>query len=347
MDNNPEIEVPFEIIPVVDRPGLYHVPGYETLAVSRTGSVTDLECGLLKQSLRFHWPYLLINAPGAGTQLVHRLICATFHRCPGKMEDYQVNHKDGDKTNNDADNLEWVTPSENILHAYMTGLRSDNIFLKVKDLVTDIVTSYHSLTYCATALGRTPAALVGYFKGAMSYPYLGRFVIAPLDGEFPPFTKEDIGRVPGGMKMPLVATKEDTQEVFVFGGLVDVREIGIRDNNLQYHLLARKKRGGTEPISYGGYTWEYLHNFKEPVDLAKMIDNTAEKQSKNAKARVTPSGKKAIPLRVTNTKTGAVQEWSSSEKFAEYLGVKKNTLQKRVYVTGGFWHDYRVEYIGE
>ena len=49
-------------------------------------------------------------------QSVHRLVAEYF--CCGKQDGYQVNHIDGNKTNNAADNLQWVSPSENTKHAY-------------------------------------------------------------------------------------------------------------------------------------------------------------------------------------------------------------------------------------
>ena len=53
---------------------------------------------------------------------VHRLIMLAFS--PKENPDlFQVNHIDGDKSNNSIENLEWVTPQENTDHAFDTGLR--------------------------------------------------------------------------------------------------------------------------------------------------------------------------------------------------------------------------------
>lgn len=47
--------------------------------------------------------------------LAHRVIAETFINNP--LNKPFINHKDGDKKNNNIENLEWVTHSENVLHA--------------------------------------------------------------------------------------------------------------------------------------------------------------------------------------------------------------------------------------
>lgn len=70
---------------------------------------------------------------------VHRLVCVHFHS--NEKNKPTVNHKDGDKKNNKADNLEFADYKEQMQHAYYMGLQkpkyneaSGNNFLKNEDI---------------------------------------------------------------------------------------------------------------------------------------------------------------------------------------------------------------------
>jgi hypothetical protein len=108
------------------------VAGYPDYAVSNLGRVkrlTTRTCAragaILKSSPRSKThPYLVVDLCRDGkrkTMAVHQLVAAAFLEPPA-FEGAEVNHRDGNKGNPVATNLEWVTSSGNKLHAYCAGL---------------------------------------------------------------------------------------------------------------------------------------------------------------------------------------------------------------------------------
>lgn len=97
------------------------VPGLSAYEVSNLGRIRKAYTKEMCTFFRMRGGYLKMNFYDDGvahSRLVHRVVMAAFVG-PSKM---QVNHIDGNKTNNKLSNLEYVTQSENIKHGFRTGL---------------------------------------------------------------------------------------------------------------------------------------------------------------------------------------------------------------------------------
>lgn len=100
--------------------------GQPSYAVSREGKVYSLKSSRFLKSFSDTSGYQYIECYEHGKKhkfAVHRLVALAFLDNPENKK--EVNHKDGNKSNNHLSNLEWVTPSENCIHAERTGLRNN------------------------------------------------------------------------------------------------------------------------------------------------------------------------------------------------------------------------------
>jgi hypothetical protein len=72
--------------------------------------------------------YYVVRLGRGKQKKIHRLVAIAFH--PNPENKPLVNHKDGNKLNPRADNLEWSTYHENNLHAMRTGLNKTHMIGK-------------------------------------------------------------------------------------------------------------------------------------------------------------------------------------------------------------------------
>lgn len=100
----------------------------------------------------------LANGDGSHKQVaIHRLVALHFIPNPYGYE--QVNHKDGDKANNDAANLEWCDQAYNNEHAFRTGLRSGYMSADDKEKYLLRVLAGEQVADIAQQIGRRPETL--------------------------------------------------------------------------------------------------------------------------------------------------------------------------------------------
>ena len=104
---------------------IYHGQEYSQFEVSTNGQLRNVNTGTIyKQHLHKngYWQVCVSLGDRSNKKVIkiHRAVAETFVSNPDNKD--IINHIDGNKQNNVITNLEWVTCSENVQHAYDNGL---------------------------------------------------------------------------------------------------------------------------------------------------------------------------------------------------------------------------------
>lgn len=98
------------------------IPDYPNYSIDVNGVVTNITTKRqVKQQLnQRRYIVELWKNNKKKHSLVHRLIAQAYIPNPNNLP--QINHIDGNPSNNKLENLEWITDRDNKLHAHKTGL---------------------------------------------------------------------------------------------------------------------------------------------------------------------------------------------------------------------------------
>lgn len=109
------------------------IHGFPNYSVTKDGIVRNDIRGTIKKTRTNRKGYDFVDLYNDGKRTrkrIHRLVMETFAEPDDKR--FDINHKDGNKQNNNISNLEWCTKSENMQHAYNMGLAKPSYGMRGK-----------------------------------------------------------------------------------------------------------------------------------------------------------------------------------------------------------------------
>lgn len=157
--------------------GLYQVSNKGTvISVPRLDRLGRKIGGKLLECTRHSGGYLRVCLYKEGSKTykyVHRLVALAFISNPEHKD--QVNHINGEKTDNSVENLEWATSQENNIHAKSTGLNVNKRgedsssykgpILQIDAYTGELIRVIHGGNLALKELGFTPSSVSACITG--------------------------------------------------------------------------------------------------------------------------------------------------------------------------------------
>lgn len=311
--------IPGITIPMTD---FVVIPGYSSYEINGLSQHRRVGGNLLSEGYTSEKGYLkvrVIDDNGISRLVgIHQLMALTFLRHPIDTSSLVVNHKDGNKSHNRVENLEWVTRAENNVHAWDTGLQSRHGSILAMEAGTGNVLKFTNAIQCSVSTG-LPVTTIRRWLGDRDTPLRVRrqYCIKYEDDsrDWP----SSIGhtKVYAREGVPVVAKNLRTGEVKRYAYIQELADaLGCNNSTIQRYLkkandvpfrgLVIRRDENIEITDWPEYT-------EEELDLYAM----AEKHNGDV-------------IRVTDRDTGTVSLYGSLYDFSRESGLSLYLIRNEV-----------------
>lgn len=253
----------------IDGRDWFPIPGIkDSYLACREGLIYNRNRNRLSKLRHNHKGYLVASVMAddgtVAPKPVHRLVALAFVDRPKRHqaiphEDLQVNHKDGNKENNQSTNLEWVTNAENMQHAREAGLFSNEHPVMARHCATGQIQHFRSVSAAARHVGITNSLLLKHLGSeAAGRVQADGWVYKQDDGsEWPTVVFPEVGHLALNRVADVIVTKEGEKRIWVFNSTAEAARL------LDLNLIALKnhfaRRGVKEP--FDGYLFHAIGDY--------------------------------------------------------------------------------------
>lgn len=200
--------------------GFYYIPYHNWYAINREGLIWSIRYRKFihmnkHRSARYHTVVISDDNNKATSIPLHRLLASVFLNDGTDRTGMQVDHIDGNRNNNSIENLEWVTPSENVKRSFKLGLRDNKaIGVLLRDWKTKKVFRFMTLNEAAEFVGSHYSSISTRCKNTPGIVYPDGYQYK-FESDKTPWV-DDISEIQYGINVPVLVKDHNTGTVTRF-----------------------------------------------------------------------------------------------------------------------------------
>lgn len=291
-----------------------------------------------------------VTGVGGSKKYVHRLVARAFIGKPQSLHQSEVNHIDGDRSNNTASNLEYVTRAQSIQHSYAINLsrktNSEAVSIPILARLQGTASWEHfqSIKGAARALKLDPRSVWGCCRGwcrsASGYEFMHaapsepallpgegwRAVLHPADGhQLSSWEVSSLGRVKSSRG--IISRGSRTTAGYLRAG---IRHLGSFHSVLVHRLVARAFLG--PPPDWARYDVHHIDGVKsnnrvDNLEYTTRSNNIVQSYRSNLMRRSNAPAR-SKPVWAYSQESGDWYWFESMCQAARTLGVSSGSISK-------------------